>query len=220
MDSSKSTIILDDPVSSLDHRHRELVARRLVDFATSRQVIIFTHDASFVSVLKLEAIPKNVNITDRSVERGLDDEKKPGKCVTKHPWNIRDVPERLSKLESDLIRIQNEASNWDQEEYDNHISLWAGQLSETWERMVRQYVVGPILADGGLQVRPKMVKILARFSEEDEREFQTSYSRISGWAKRHDKSGQSNSPPPGVDILRDEFERVKKWFDRVKGYRD
>ena len=220
LDSSKSAIILDDPVSSLDHRHRALVARRLVKLAKNRQVIIFTHDVSFVSDLKLEAGRKNVKVTSRSVERNLVGEKKPGRCVTKHPWHMKDVRERLNQLESDLNRIQNKTSNWDQEEYGKQVSAWAGDLSETLERMIRQYIIEPILADGGLEVRPKMIKILAKFSDTDEREFQASYSRISKWTRRHDKSGQVNYTPPDVDELKAELDRVKKWLGRIKRYQD
>lgn len=196
------------------------MACRLVELAKDRQVIIFTHDASFISDLKLEAKSEEVKITDRSVERELTRERKPGKCTMQHPWHVKDVSERLSQLESALVRIQNETLNWDQEEYDEQVSIWAGRLSETWERMIRQYIVGPILADGGLEVRPKMVKILAKFSDADEREFQASYSRISKWITRHDKSGQVNYTPPDVGELRAEFDRVKTWRDRIRRYRD
>ena len=220
LDTSKSAIILDDPVSSLDHKRRRLVACRLVELAKDRQVIIFTHDASFISDLKLEAKSAKVEIADRSIERGLAGEKKPGKCIMQHPWHIKDVRKRLGQLESDLNRIKNETLNWDQEEYSEQASIWAGRLSETWERIIRQYIVGPILADGGLEVRPKMVKILAKFSDADEREFQASYSRISKWITRHDKSERVNYTPPDVNELKAEFDRLKTWFDRVKRYQD
>ena len=41
-------IVFDDPVSSLDHYRRKDVARRLVDEAKIRQVIILTHDTVFL----------------------------------------------------------------------------------------------------------------------------------------------------------------------------
>ena len=44
-------IVFDDPVSSLDHWRRLNVARRLVEEAKSRQVIVFTHDTSFLGQL-------------------------------------------------------------------------------------------------------------------------------------------------------------------------
>ncbi|WP_347888439.1 AAA family ATPase [Nitrosomonas europaea] len=43
---NKSGIVFDDPVSSLDHMHREAVAKRLVAEAAHRQVIVFTHEPS------------------------------------------------------------------------------------------------------------------------------------------------------------------------------
>ena len=45
-------IVFDDPVSSLDHTRRQNVARRLVEEAKTRQVIIFTHDTSFLGELR------------------------------------------------------------------------------------------------------------------------------------------------------------------------
>ena len=49
-------IVFDDPVSSLDHVRRELVANRLAQEALSRQVIVFTHDLYFTNVLHQSAI--------------------------------------------------------------------------------------------------------------------------------------------------------------------
>ena len=53
--SSRSAIIFDDPVSSLDHTWRERIARRLVAEASKRQVIVFTHDLLFLRLLLDEA---------------------------------------------------------------------------------------------------------------------------------------------------------------------
>jgi energy-coupling factor transporter ATP-binding protein EcfA2 len=44
--------IFDDPVSSLDHMYEERVASRLLELAKSRQVIVFTHRLSFVTLLQ------------------------------------------------------------------------------------------------------------------------------------------------------------------------
>ena len=47
----RSALVFDDPVSSLDHRWRGQVAKRLVEEAENRQVIVFTHDLVFVNDL-------------------------------------------------------------------------------------------------------------------------------------------------------------------------
>ena len=49
-------IILDDPVSSLDHNHVRQVAARILAEAKNRQVIVFTHELSFYYELWHQAI--------------------------------------------------------------------------------------------------------------------------------------------------------------------
>jgi energy-coupling factor transporter ATP-binding protein EcfA2 len=220
LDESKSALILDDPVSSLDHIRRGLVASRLAALAENRQVIVFTHDVSFVADLKREARGLGVQVGERSVTRGRRGERKPGSCIITHPWKAKDVSERLGELRSELARIKRDSNDWDEAVYENEVANWAGNLSETWERIISQEVVGQVLAEGGLEVRPNMVKILVRFSDADEREFQASYSRISQWAKRHDKSGIVNYVAPEISLLEDEFNRVDEWFKRVKRYKN
>jgi hypothetical protein len=218
--ASKSALILDDPVSSLDHIRRGLVATRLAALAESRQVVVFTHDVSFVADLKREAKGMGVAIGERSVTRGRGGERKPGACSTKHPWKAKDVPERLGELRSELTRIKRHLKDWDEATYEIEVATWAGNLSETWERIFSQEVIGPVLAEGGLEVRPNMVKILVRFSDADDREFQASYNRVSQWAKRHDKSGMVNYVAPEISTLDEELKRVEDWSRRVKRYKD
>lgn len=220
LDASKSALILDDPVSSLDHIRRGLVAARLAELAETRQVVVFTHDVSFVADLKREAKGLSVPVGERSVTRGRGAERKPGACIATHPWKAKDVPERLGELRSELARIRRDRENWDEAAYENEVATWAGNLSETWERIWSQELVGRVLAEGGLEVRPNMAKILVRFSVTDESEFQASYSRVSQWTKRHDKSGLVNYVAPEISTLEEELRRVDKWFKRVKGYKN
>lgn len=219
LDASKSALILDDPVSSLDHIRRSLVATRLVELARDRQVIVFTHDVAFVADLKREANGKDVLVAERSVVRSRAGDRKPGTCTTKHPWKAKDVAERLGDLRGELDRIKKECESWEQDGYETEIADWAGRLSEVWERIFSQEIVGPILAEGGLEVRPTMVRILPRFSDDDNNEFQASYSRVSQWARRHDKSDKVNYVAPEANALEQELELVDRWYKRVKGYK-
>lgn len=219
LDRSNSALVLDDPVSSLDHIRRNLVATRLAAFAESRQVVLFTHDVAFVAELKREAGARGVSVAERSVLRSRADERKPGACIATHPWKAKDVIARLDELRQELGRMRRESSTWDEKQFEDAVAVWAGNLSETWERIFSQEVVGPVLAEGGLEVRPKMVKVLARFSDQDQQEFDGSYGRISQWAKRHDKSVAVNYVAPDIDKLDEELWLVESWFKRVKGYK-
>lgn len=68
-DSSKSALIFDDPVSSLDHMKREVVARRIVALAEDRQVVVFTHDVAFTMLLRKAAGESKVPFGTRGIEQ-------------------------------------------------------------------------------------------------------------------------------------------------------
>ena len=180
---------------------------------------MWTHDLAFVADLKLEAGARQVPVAERSVARGWVGERKPGACDTSHPWKAKDVPARLNELRKQLARISREGGTWDHKTYEDTVAVWAGDLSETWERIFSQEIVGQILADGGLEIRPKMVKIMARFSDNDYAEFDGSYRRVTPWARRHDKSALVNYVAPAVADLETELDDVDRWFRRVKKYK-
>ncbi len=61
--------VFDDPMSSLDQEHEESVADRLVELATTRQVVVFTHRLPFMMALRQSASAKKVGLQVSSVER-------------------------------------------------------------------------------------------------------------------------------------------------------
>ncbi|MGW8304705.1 MAG: AAA family ATPase [Achromobacter pulmonis] len=69
-------VIFDDPVTSMDHVRKEAIARRLVNEADRRQVVIFTHDILFTNYLATAAEDKGVAFAGRTVFR--DDADSPG----------------------------------------------------------------------------------------------------------------------------------------------
>ena len=218
LDESRSALVLDDPVSSLDHVHRELVASRLAEFATDRQVVIFTHDLAFVSELYQATTQAETPFVERSVE--LRGDGTPGACVESHPWKAKSVTTRFGELEGDLTRLKKIFETGTQEERVREIADWAGKLSETWERIIRATVTSPLFDPGTQHVSPKMFRLLVNIKSHDNHEFQESYGRVSRWARRHDKSVETNPVPPRIDELEAELQLVRVWFDRVRGYRN
>ena len=67
-------------------------------------------------------------------------------------------------------------NQWDQERYERETADWARRLSETWERLINMEVVGKIVDRGSQEVRPRMFRVLARITENDDREFQSQTS--------------------------------------------
>lgn len=51
IDNRLNTIIFDDPVTSLDMDYKDLIATKIVQLSQNRQIIVFTHDLSFLRLL-------------------------------------------------------------------------------------------------------------------------------------------------------------------------
>jgi len=85
---------------------------------------------------------------------------------------------------------------------------------------VSMEIANPVVDRGTLEVHVTMVKMLARITDQDNRELQQSYSRCSQWAKCHDKDGALNYVAPMEAELENELALVKSWFERVKKYKN
>lgn len=218
-DETKSALVLDDPITSLDHLRRNKVAKRLVELARDRQIIVFTHDVALASVLRRLSDQFDVAYTERSIERRLSDNA-PGSCRNTHPWNVKNAKERLGSLRDDLARMKREKINWSRDTYDKEAGAWAGSLSETWERIISMEVANNVVDRGSLEVHVTMMKLVARITEDDNKELQESYKRCSQWATRHDKDQLLNYDAPTIEDLEAELDLVKAWFGRVKTYKN
>jgi energy-coupling factor transporter ATP-binding protein EcfA2 len=51
IDNRKNSIVFDDPVNSLDMDYRDLIAIKIVELSNDRQIIVLTHDLSFLRLL-------------------------------------------------------------------------------------------------------------------------------------------------------------------------
>ena len=215
-DSSESALVLDDPITSLDHGRREKVARRVAALAAKRQVIVFTHDLTFLGDLIRAADEKDVALVERSITK--NNQGSPGTVLQTHPWKAKDAKKRIGDLREDLAKLRKEQVTLKQEDYENRVQLWAGKLSETWERIVRNDIVGKVVDRGTTEVRPKMIKLLAQITPDDNSDFQSGYSQVSKWAPRHDKSEEVNFIAPAPDEMEAELNRIDAWYKRITRY--
>jgi len=215
-DDSKSALVLDDPVCSLSHARRKLVARRVVEIAEDRQVIVFTHDLTFLGYLIKGAGDRQVPVHDWCIERtGGGD---PGHLVKGLPWKARIPLKRFDDLAQELARINREKGNWTQDQLLQETSLWAGRLSETYERAIRTHVAFALADRATTEVSPKMFRMVARITPQDNSDLQEGYGIVSEWATRHDNSEDVNFTPPSTAQMQAELDRAKAWFKQIKSY--
>lgn len=217
LDPTKSAIIFDDPVTSMDHVRRDKVADRLSRLAKQRQVVVFTHDVSFTGDLTAAADRHGVPLSERSIElRGAE----PGVCTNSFPWNSKDFGLRIEHLTKELARLKRDRLRLQQRDWEEHVALWAGYLSETWERSVTTEVLNRVFDRGQSQVRMKQFRLLASITEDDDKDLQTGYGMTSTWSRRHDNSPVTNYVAPEPDELEIELKRISNWRRRIKKYVD
>lgn len=218
-DASKSALIFDDPVSSLDHMKRGSVARRIVELAKDRQVVVFTHDVAFTTLLHKAAKECNVSYTTRGIEKRRKTD--PGYTTTSHPWKAKDAAQRVDKLIQEVAALRRqEKKGMSEEDYQRETEKIAGHMSQTWERIISQVIAEPLVDFVLLEVRVKKLRIIGRVTEQDVKTYDESYTRISGWASRHDPNPALNYVPPTVEELNSEIGVIKGWLDRVKTYQE
>lgn len=214
-DQTKSAIIFDDPVTSLDHVRRDKVAERLAQLATDRQVVVFTHDVAFTGDLALAAVSEHVSLTERSVERRGA---RPGVCVTTFPWKAKDFSSRITHMTQELAKLKSDRPDLLQDDYEVRVGAWAGLLSEAWERCAISEIMNQVFDRGSSQVRVMKFRLLAKITEVDNQDYQDGYAHTSKWSRRHDKAPSTNYVAPEPVDLESELNRLIEWQKRIKKY--
>ncbi len=132
---TKSTVVFDDPVTSLDHHWRGCFAQRLVEEAVDRQVIVFTHDIVF-----LHDLLHGASKTGASVQVQHLRAKKDGAGLVEDglPWDAKSVRDRLDKLEKDIRAAKTLYDDHENEAYKARIECVYGRLRATIEKVVEE----------------------------------------------------------------------------------
>jgi len=101
IDGRKNTIVFDDPVNSLDMDYRDLIANKIVTLSQDRQIIVLTHDLSFLRLLI--DTHKVVNSTDCEII-GIDKYNGISGIVTDEiPYLAKNVQERINSIKRILV---------------------------------------------------------------------------------------------------------------------
>lgn len=209
---NKSGIVFDDPVSSLDHMHREAVAKRLVAESTNRQVIVFTHDLAFLFELNRAAdeIAPRPQVAVSSVSRGGD---KAGFCRSEPPFKARRVSDIIASLTNQLANERYHFDQGDQDKWRDTVKSIAASLRDTWEIAVEE-AVGHVIRRLSNEVKtPGLVKLTA-ITVADCESMRDGFQRCSELL--HSAAPALNRPLPRPETLADEVNALATWADDLR----
>ncbi|HII2938387.1 TPA: AAA family ATPase [Pseudomonas aeruginosa] len=209
---NKSGIVFDDPVSSLDHMHREAVAKRLVAEAAHRQVIVFTHDLAFLFELNRaadDAQPKPP-VAISSISRGAD---KAGFCRSEPPFKARRVSDVTTSLSNQLAGERYHFEQGNQDEWRKSVKSIAATLRDTWEIAVEE-AVGHVIRRLSNEVKtPGLVKLTA-ITVPDCEAMRDGFGRCSELL--HSAAAALNRPLPRPETLTAEIDTLAAWADSLR----
>jgi energy-coupling factor transporter ATP-binding protein EcfA2 len=203
-------IVFDDPVSSLDHRRRERVARRLTAEAGRRQVIVLTHDIYFLCVLLQEAERAGVPCVTQSVVRqgqgcGVPHPELPfeGKGTAARVRFLRDQQRLIAKLQR----------NGDEQEC-HRLTVEAYQhLRWAWERAVEEVLLRNVVLRfrRGVETQ-RLAEVWV--DDSDYTKVDSGMSKCSNYA--HDGAPECGMAFPSPSELLADIEALEAWRMEVE----
>ncbi len=207
-------VVFDDPVSSLDHRRRWHVARRLAKEAKRRQVIVLTHDIYFLCILQQEAANLGLEVDPqciRKTPRGF------GVQSPRLPFDAMSTSKRIKALR--LIHSQCLAMHkaGDEEEYKRMTRDAYFHLRLAWERGVEEVLLQGAVTrfDEGISTQ-KLSYVTVEDS--DYKSIDEGMTKSSKFA--HDPAAAAHLPTPSPDELLRDIEALETWRKSVETRKD
>lgn len=209
LNGGKGGIVFDDPVSSLDHRRRERVAKRLAAEAVQRQVIIFTHDIYFLCLLEEEAKRVGAAVVTQSLTRRTEGF---GIADPELPFEGKNAGKRIGALraqQQDIAKLHREGN--DQEHHRQTVDAYF-RLRMAWERAVEEVLLREVILRFRKGVETQRL-VGVSVDDNDYAQVNAGMSKCSNYA--HDKAMMGGVAVPDPDELLTDILALENWRTQV-----
>ncbi len=206
----KSGIVFDDPVSSLDHRRRERVAKRLAIESARRQVIVFTHDIYFLCLLVEEAKLATVPITTQSLTRRSDGF---GIADPELPFEGKNASKRIGALKAHHQTISKLHKDGNEQEHRKQTVDAYFRLRMAWERAVEEVLLREVILRFRKGVETQRLAGVV-VEDDDYARVNAGMTKCSNYA--HDKALLGGIAVPEPDELLSDINALDDWRRSVE----
>ena len=205
----KSALVFDDPISSLDHKWRARVAKRLVDEADNRQVIVFTHDMMFTHELQTAATEQQTPLALSYLARSGSAS---GYINEGLPWIASNVASRLQTLRERV----NEAKSMDEESYRSEVGKIYDALRATWERAIEEIVFADVVMRNREYIQTAQFHKVTALEMNDISIFKAGFKKCHKYVDAHDTSLGSNLEPPDHHEIARDINALDTWATSLR----
>jgi hypothetical protein len=210
-DEQKHGLVVDDPVSSLDHvRIRRVAARLVQEAAKGRQVVVFTHNLLFFNEISEMAasaspqIPIAKRIITKTSEAGFG-----VISETDEPWIAQKVDDRIKRIKVMLKRLETR-NDLETDEYRRAVKDYYTDLRETWERLVEEILLYKVVERFNSDVKTQSLKGVV-VTDDDYQKIFWAMKRVSERSGHDMAVGRSMPLPKATDMKAD--------LDTLEGYK-
>ncbi len=185
VDDRKSAIIFDDPINSLDHKWRRKFAERIALESLTRQVIIFTHDMSFLKMLEESSEKVNSKLNLISIAKYGD---VAGFPFPEPPWDAKNTLARIGFLKNSLPDLKKLEISGDPK-YEFQAKHTYNLMRETWERLVEEWLLRKVVERFAREVKTQSLKVIIDdITVEDNDIINAAMSKCSTFMYGHDNA--------------------------------
>ncbi len=210
MGTKNKGIIFDDPVNSLDHIRRQIIAERLIAESKVRQVIVFTHDITFLLALQTLAEEKTVDCVVTTIRKIG---KTSGVISNSLPWIAANVKERVKKLNEAIPNLKKLEIGTEPDHYTEEAKKWCGLLRETWERSIEELLFNDAIQRFSPGIQTKRIGKM-KYSPDLYKEIEKGMTECSNWV--HDQARAINTPTPKVVKLETFLTAFNEFVKKLK----
>ncbi|MCK9399729.1 MAG: AAA family ATPase [Bacteroidales bacterium] len=215
-----NAIVLDDPVSSLDHVFTGKIAARLAREGLKRQVIIFTHNIAFL--MELQDAGLSLALAGTPVGIAVHTLRRVGKSagVTTNgaPWYALKVNQRTQYLDGLVHEIKPLHPN-NMAEYNEKAAHIYGLLREAWESCVEDDMFYNVVCRYRNSVQTLKLNQVA-IEDSDIHSVDLHMSKASTWMTGHDKSKALHNDRPAPDELLADINALRAFSKQLIARRD
>lgn len=210
LSGGKGGIVFDDPVSSLDHRRRERVAKRLVREASHRQVIVFTHDIYFLCLLAEDAKLTAIPIVTQSLTRRAEGV---GVADPELPFEGKSTGKRIKALKAQHQTIAKLYRDGEEQEHQRQTVDAYFRLRMAWERAVEEVLLREVILRfrKGIETQ-RLAGVVVE--DEDYAQVYAGMTKCSNYA--HDKALQGGIAIPDPDELLADIMALDTWRESIE----
>lgn len=210
-------IVFDDPMTSLDYYWRREVAARLSQEANNRQVIIFSHEPAFVSLLVDNCKQNNVECVVHSLSRIHANS---GVVSPGSKWVLKKHKERIDEMEKMFAELSRGITGSPTEDEIRRIRRAYALLRETIEQVVQDVCFLGTVKRFDNYVNIKQLLDVVPLDDAAIRELYFVYKKCSNYIEGHDHGTDTAEAPPSPREFGNDLNMVKNAVQKIKDTRN